>query len=79
MICFINNTAVRFFACLFLSVWMPVIMIPVASLWAGETENTAVEMEWDGHLRLYSRAVFPRSGTAQDAVGLDPNYDGFIE
>ena len=79
MICFINNTAVRFFACLFLSVWMPVIMIPVASLWAGETENTAVAMEWDGHLRLYSRAVFPRSGTAQDAVGLDPNYDGFIE
>ncbi len=36
-------------------------------------------MEWDGHVKLYSRALFPRSGTAYESVGLTPNYDGFAE
>lgn len=37
------------------------------------------EMEWGGHIKVYTRAMFPSSGTAYEAVGLSPNYDGFGE
>lgn len=37
------------------------------------------EMEWDGHLKLYSRILFPKSDSAYQHVGLSPNYDGYGE
>ncbi|MCG8618709.1 MAG: hypothetical protein MI802_21015 [Desulfobacterales bacterium] len=42
-------------------------------------EISSPETEWDGHLKLYSRALFPRAGSAYEAAGLSPNYDGFAE
>jgi len=41
--------------------------------------GNALEMEWDGHVKVYARALFPRSGTAFDQIGLDTNYDGSLE
>lgn len=32
-------------------------------------------MEWDGHLKIYTRALFPGSGSAYEATGLSPNLD----
>jgi hypothetical protein len=37
------------------------------------------EMEWDGHLKLYSRILFPKSDSVYQTVGLSPNYDGYGE
>ncbi len=37
------------------------------------------DMEWDGHLKIYSRILFPKSDSAYQYVGLSPNYDGFGE
>ena len=37
------------------------------------------EMEWDGHLKIYSRILFPKSNSVYQAVGLSPNYDGYGE
>ena len=35
--------------------------------------------EWDGHVKLYTRTLFPRSDTPFQAVGLSPNFDGYGE
>lgn len=37
------------------------------------------EMEWDGHLKIYSRILFPKSDSVYQYVGLSPNYDGYGE
>lgn len=37
------------------------------------------DMEWDGHLKIYSRILFPKSDSAYQYVGLSPNYDGVGE
>lgn len=37
------------------------------------------KIEWDGHLKLYSRSLFPKSNSPYQAVGLSPNYDGYGE
>ena len=42
-------------------------------------ESTLLETEWDGHAKLYTRALFPRSDTPYNAVGLSPNFDGYGE
>ena len=60
----------------FLLVWGVIALSATPSL---KAEAFPPETEWDGHLKLYSRALFPRSGTTYDAVGLTPNYDGFAE
>ncbi|MCG8636399.1 MAG: hypothetical protein MI863_21380 [Desulfobacterales bacterium] len=46
---------------------------------AGNTAPAGPETEWDGHIKVYTRVVFPRSGTAHEAAGLSPNTDGFGE
>ncbi|MEH0020378.1 MAG: hypothetical protein V6Z89_12030 [Desulfobacter sp.] len=53
-------------------------LVPLAA-YAGGNAFSMPETEWDGHLKIYTRAIFPRSGTAYDAVGLAPNRDGFAE
>lgn len=35
--------------------------------------------EWDGHLKLYTRALFPGSDSPHQAVGLSSNFDGYAE
>lgn len=37
------------------------------------------ETEWDGHVKLYTRTLFPKSETPFQAVGLSPNFDGYGE
>lgn len=37
------------------------------------------ETEWDGHVKLYTRALFPKSDTPYQAVDLSPNFDGYGE
>lgn len=37
------------------------------------------ETAWDGHLKLYSRVLFPKSDSAYRQVGLSPNFDGYGE
>ncbi|WP_147819617.1 hypothetical protein [Salidesulfovibrio onnuriiensis] len=43
------------------------------SLWSN------VDMEWNGHLKNYGRALFPEPGSAFQEVGLGTNFDGFTE
>ncbi|WP_321413425.1 hypothetical protein [uncultured Desulfobacter sp.] len=52
-----------------------------ASLFLGHAQANASfpEMEWDGHLKFYSRILFPKSNSVYKAVGLSPNYDGYGE
>lgn len=59
--------------------WVSLFLFVITSVRAGETATDSVEMEWDGHVKVSARAVFPGSGTAFDAVGLEPNYDGSLE
>ena len=47
------------------------------SAFAGIPASVASEMEWGGHAKVYTRMMFPRSGTAYEAVGRSPNTDGF--
>lgn len=35
--------------------------------------------EWDGHLKVYTRALFPGSDSPYQAVGLSSNFDGYAE
>ncbi|MCG8553051.1 MAG: hypothetical protein MI799_21800 [Desulfobacterales bacterium] len=42
-------------------------------------EATGPETEWDGHVKLYTRALLPRSDTPYESVGLSPDYDGYGE
>ena len=42
-------------------------------------EPTFPETEWDGHVKLHTRALFPRSDTPYQTVGLSPDYDGYGE
>lgn len=42
-------------------------------------EAALPETEWDGHVKFYTRALFPRSDTPYQAVGLSPDYDGYGE
>ncbi|WP_020587547.1 hypothetical protein [Desulfobacter curvatus] len=53
-------------------------LVPIFLGYAQE-ETSLPEMEWDGHLKLYSRILFPKSNSAYQAVGLSPNYDGYGE
>lgn len=50
---------------------------PASISWADDSGS--VDMEWGGHVKAYGRALFPPSGTAFDAVGLDTNFDGLAE
>ncbi|MDD9303879.1 MAG: hypothetical protein HUK40_16665 [Desulfobacter sp.] len=38
-----------------------------------------MDIKWDGHVKLYTQAVFPRSGTVYAPLGLAPNFDGAAE
>ena len=41
----------------------------------GQILNGAPEMEWDGHFQVYSRILFPGSGSVYEAVGTSSNLD----
>ncbi len=55
--------------------------LPLQALAVDEKDNAepSIETEWDGHVKLYTRALFPRSGTPYEAVGLSANHDGYGE
>ena len=52
--------------------------VPVLLGYAQESISLP-EMEWDGHLKIYSRILFPKSDSVYQYVGLSPNYDGYGE
>lgn len=53
----------------------------IAPLFPGYAQKgeSLPEMQWDGHLKLYGRVLFPKSDSAYQYVGLSPNYDGYGE
>jgi len=59
--------------------WTLGLCSPMALADDAQAASVIPEMEWDGHIKIYTRAMFPRSGTAYEAMGLSPNYDGYGE
>lgn len=59
--------------------WEGIAIADEAAAPAAPLASMIAQTEWDAHVKVYTRAMFPRSGTAHEAAGLSPNTDGFGE